>query len=332
MIDALKKFFREHSGSGTLVGALGMMAILGASAMVVDIGHLVSVKGELQRAADAGAMAGARALWPLALPMIQNPPANPNCVGAKGVAQATATSAANQVDGEVLTTANLNIEVGNYDYGTGAFTVKTDCTLTSNAVKVKISKDINNIFFARIWNITSLKPQAKAIGTMGFAKAVGKGTMPIAINKMYVVPGASVFINFSPDALDNGGWFANPPDKTGASTFKDYITNASCPPLNIGDIISLQNGEDATCFDALKNELARHTEGYWDTFLPVVETDKFVAPEPIVAFVPFRITRVVDTGSSKGVEGTVVGLAECGGALPGSDVNCGALSPPKAVN
>jgi Flp pilus assembly protein TadG len=332
MVDQLKKFCREPSGSGTLIGAIAMMAVLGVSALVVDIGHLVSVKGELQRAVDAGALAGARALWPMALPVVQNPPANPDCVSAKGIAQTTATSVANQVDGEALTAANLTIDVGNYDYATRKFTQKTDCTLTSNAVRVKANKIVNNVFFARIWNITSLNPQATAIGTMGFAKAVGKGTIPIAINKMYVNPGTSVFINFSPDPSDNGGWFANPPDKSGASTFKDYITEAACAPLKIGDIISLQNGTDTTCFDALKAELEKHTEGYWDTFLPVVDTEQFNQPEPIVAFVPFRITNVVDTGSCKGVEGTVIGLAECGGALPGSDVNCGALAPPKAVN
>jgi hypothetical protein len=70
----------------------------------------------------------------------------------------------------------------------------------------------------------------------------------------------------------------------------------------------------------------------WDTFLPVVNTDQFNHPEPIIAFVPFRITQVVDTGSAKGITGQVIGLAECGSALPGSDVNCGVLAPPKAVN
>jgi Flp pilus assembly protein TadG len=332
MLEKMRDFLNELGGAGTAVAGLCLMVVLGVAAMVVDIGHLATVKGELQRAADAGAMAGARALWPTALPMIMNPPANPNCYGAKGVALSTATSANNQVDGEVLTAENLAIEVGNYDYNTMTFAPKSDCTLTSNAVKVSAHKDVNTILFASIWNLTSMKPAATATGTMSFAKAVGKGTIPIAINKMYVIPGTEVYINFAPDPLDNGGWFADPPDKSGASTFKDYITKASCPPLKIGDIINLQNGQDTTCFDALKDEWAKHPEGHWDTFLPVVETDSFNQPEPIVGFVPFRITAVVDTGSSKGVTGKVIGLAECGAALPGSDVNCGVLAPPKAVN
>jgi Flp pilus assembly protein TadG len=331
MREKMRNFFKELGGAGTVVAGLCLMVILGVAALVVDIGHLATVKGELQRAADAGSMAGARALWPTALPIFTNPPAGPDCVSAKGLALNTATSANNQVDGEVLSAANLTIEVGNYDYATRVFTPRSDCPPTINAVKVTAQKDINTIFFASIWNLTSMQPAATATGTMGFAKAVGKGTIPIAINKIKVVPGDTVYIDFSPDAVNSGGWFANPPDKIGAKTFKDYIMNASCPPLQVGDVISLQNGEDATCFDALKNEKLKRGE-FWDTFLPVVNTDQFNHPEPIMAFVPFRITQVVDTGSAKGITGKIIGLAECGAALPGSDVNCGVLAPPKAVN
>ncbi|MFH1597412.1 MAG: pilus assembly protein TadG-related protein, partial [Pseudomonadota bacterium] len=223
MREKMRNFFKELGGAGTAVAGLCMMVILGVAALVVDIGHLATVKGELQRAADAGSMAGARALWPMAVPMITNPPAGPDCYSAKGVALSTSTSANNQVDGEVLTAANLAIVVGNYDYATRVFVPKSDCTLTSNAVKVTAQKDVNTIFFASIWNLTSMQPAATATGTMSFAKAVGKGTVPIAINKIFVVPGDTVYIDFSPDAVNSGGWFANPPDKIGAKTFKDYI-------------------------------------------------------------------------------------------------------------
>ena len=327
----MRNFFKELGGAGTAVAGLCLMVILGVAALVVDIGHLATVKGELQRAADAGSMAGARALWPMALPLITNPPAGPDCVSAKGLALNTTTSANNQVDGEVLTAANLTIQVGNYDYATRVFTPRSDCPPTINAVKVTAQKDVNTIYFASIWNLTSMQPAATATGTMGFAKAVGKGTIPIAINKIKVVPGETLYIDFSPDAVNSGGWFADPPDTASAKTFKDYIMNANCPPLQIGDVISLQNGQDTTCFDALKNEKLKRGE-FWDTFLPVVNTDQFNHPEPIIGFVPFRITQVVDTGSAKGITGQVIGLAECGAALPGSDVNCGVLAPPKAVN
>lgn len=330
MLEGLKKVWGEQLGSGTATACISIMALLGASALAVDIGNLSVTKAELQRAVDAGAMAGARALWPTALPMMVNPPDHPNCYGAKDVALNTAMHVSNKVGGQILTAEDLSIEVGNYDNAARSFTPKGDCTLTSNAVRIKAQKKITNIFFAGVLGVNSLQPKAEAIGTMGFAKAVGKGTLPMAINKMFVVPGTEIFINFYSDPNDNGGWFADPPDKTSAATFKDYIVNESCPPLKIGDVINLQNGQDTSALQALKDELKEHPGG-WDTFLPVVNTDKFNHPEPIEGFVPFRITEVNDTGGTKGVRGKVVALSVCKGALPGSDVNCGTLAPVKVV-
>lgn len=331
MLKKMRNLLTRQDGSGPLIGGLCMFVFLGIGAVSVDIGHLVSVKAELQRAADAGAMAGARALWPTALPMVLNPPSTPDCVSARSVARTVTMAADNPVNGTPLSAENLTVEVGQYDYATKAFTPTTDCTLTSNAVRVQAGRDLTNIFFARIWNITRLQPRVQATACMGFAKAVGKGTLPIAINKVFVVPGSILNINFNPDPLDNGGWFADPPDRANAATFRDYIVNDSCPPLNIGDVINLQNGTDTSALQALKDELALRPDG-WDTFLPVVDTDKFNSLEPIIAFVPFRITEVRDTGGNKGVTGKFLGLAQCGTALPGSGVNYGALAPPKAVN
>ena len=331
MLDTIRNLVKEQQGSGAIIAGLCLLVFIGVAALAVDIGHLVPVKEELQRAADAGAMAGVRALWPMTMPVILNPPSNPDCANAQNVAQTTATSNHNKVDEATLTTANLTITVGHYDYGTKVFTPQPYCAPNTNAVQVTAQKVIGTIFFARIWNITSLRPRATTTATMSFAKAVGKGTIPIAINKPSVVPGNVVYINFNPDPLDTGGWFADPPDSASAKTFKDYIGNDSCPPLKIGDVITLQNGVDGTALDALKTELANHPGG-WDTYLPVVDTDKFNSSEPIVAFVPFRITEVTTSGNNKGVTGTVLGLAQCGGALPGSEVNYGVLAPPKAVN
>ncbi len=299
MLAQLKKFWSEQLGSGTATAAICMMALLGGSALAVDIGHLAVTQAELQRAIDAGVMAGARALWPTALPMMVDPPSNPNCVGAKGVALSTAMNVNNKVGGQLLTEEDLTIEVGNYDSATKNFTPKTDCMLTSNAVRIRAQKKINNIFFAGVFGVDSLQPRAEAIGTMNFAKAVGKGTLPMAINKMFVVPGNEIFINFYNDTDDNGGWFADPPDKANSSTFRDYIVNDSCRPLKIGDVINLQNGSDTSCLQALKEELMNHPSG-WDNFLPVVNTNTFNHSEAIVGFVPFRITEVIDSGGTKG--------------------------------
>ena len=48
--------------------AIGLVVFLGFGALALDIAHLVSVKRELTKAAEAGALSGARGLWPMDLP------------------------------------------------------------------------------------------------------------------------------------------------------------------------------------------------------------------------------------------------------------------------
>ena len=56
----------DQSGFSAVFGAIVIVVLIGFTALALDIGHLFVVKSELQKAAEAGALAGARAL---ALPM-----------------------------------------------------------------------------------------------------------------------------------------------------------------------------------------------------------------------------------------------------------------------
>ena len=320
-------FINNCQGSITIITALGLFFLLGAVALGLDIARLVVLKSELQRAADAAAGAGARGLWPVAMPVLLYPPNNPDCTTATSWARNTFRN--NQVDRAILTDGEYTIEVGRWDYATRTFTQV--CSLNSNAVQVTVSKSNVRLFFAQTLGLTSGAIQAGATAVMDFARGVGKGTLPIAINKRFAIPGTTIQINFNPDPLDNGGWFAMPPDSANARTFRDYIRNDSCPPLKIGDIIILQNGVDASALGLMQTELAQHN-GAWDTFLPLVNTDTFNQAEPIVGFVPFRITRVVDTTSDKHVEGTIMGLGQAPSGMPGGAVNYGTLSPPRVIH
>jgi len=307
--------------------AVAMVMLMGSAALAMDIAHMLTVKNELQRLTDAAAMAGARGLWPSTLPSMSSSPP-PDCATALSRGMSVATNANNQVDGAPLTTAAINLESGRWNYNTREFT--PGCVANTNAVKATARKEGVNMFFAGIWGRGPATITATTTAVMDFAGGVGKGTLPIAINKRYVVPGQYLFINFNPDPVDNGGWFANPPDGANARTFRDYINYGTCPPLKVGDIISLQNGQDTSVLQDLQAKLVEHG-GQWDTFLPVVNTDTFNQSQPIAAFLPFRITEVRDTTSNKGVGGNVLGLAESASSEPGGQ-NCGLLAPPKAVN
>ncbi len=56
------RVYLDQSGSVGLIFAMSLIVILGLAALVIDLGHAYVVKRELQNAAEAGALAGARAL------------------------------------------------------------------------------------------------------------------------------------------------------------------------------------------------------------------------------------------------------------------------------
>ncbi len=86
----------DASGAIALVMGLALVAFLGMAALAVDYGHMCVVQGELQKAAEAGALAGANAL---------GSSGNPNW----SVAQSTATTLVqqNQAAGQTLTDAQV---------------------------------------------------------------------------------------------------------------------------------------------------------------------------------------------------------------------------------
>lgn len=55
----LRCLWRQEFGQGLVLAALGMVVILGFAAMAVDVGFWYSQRGEVQKAVDAAALAGA---------------------------------------------------------------------------------------------------------------------------------------------------------------------------------------------------------------------------------------------------------------------------------
>jgi hypothetical protein len=306
--------------------AVLLVMLLSMAALAIDYGHMAWVQYELKKAAEASALAGARALWPMNLWDTSGTRPDPNCDAPLSRALNTATS--NEADGANLATSEVAVEVGRWDYATQLFTPGNSSS--ANGVRVTTQRNNVQMYFARIFGIFSKDLSARAIAVMDFAGAVGQGTLPIAINKDYTIPGTILFINFTPDTIDNGGWFAERHDIANAATFKDYIDNAACPPLRINDIINLQNGQDSSVLKDLNDKLLSQPSKTLDTLLPVVDADKFNQDQPIIAFVPFRITQVQTTGNPKGVTGTVISLGTMQSAQPGGS-NYGALAPPKLV-
>jgi len=319
-----KEFLDNDSGAVAVYVAIALAVLLGGAALALDIAHMVSVKRDLTKAAEAGALSGARGLWPQDFSTATS--RDPDCSTATNVARTTAMK--NRVDGVNLSTGEVTAEVGRWDYATKQFT--PGISVNANSVRVTTSRANVQMLLAQVLGQTSENMQASAVAIMDFATAVGNGCLPIAVNQDYAgTSNITIYIGFNPDPEDNGGWFAKAPDSASAKTFKDYIDNNSCPPLNIGDTIDLQNGVDTSALQELSDELANHPGG-WVVFLPVVNTPKFNHSDQIDAFVPIKITEVNKSGNPKYIKGTVLTMAEAASALPGGG-NFGALAPPKLV-
>ncbi len=317
-------FFDNESGAVAVYAAIGLVVFLGCAALALDTAHMVSVKRELTRAAEAGALSGARGLWPVDLSSAIS--RDPNSSNAESKASATATK--NRVDGTNLTTAEVTVEVGRWNYVTKQFTPGNNSS--ANGVRVTTRRNNVQMILAQVLGQAPRNMSAVAVAVMDFATAVGKGTIPMAVNLSHAqTPGTTVYIGYNPDPQDNGGWFAAEPDNVNAKTIKDYIRNESCPPLHVGDTIDLTNGTVDSALQALKDELAKHPDG-WNVFLPVVDTPKFNHEDQIDAFVSARIIEVKDDANPKYVKCMILTMAEAASALPGGGKS-GALAPPKLV-
>ena len=66
---------REHKGSALIFVAITLVVLFGFVGLALDVGYLYIIRGELQNAADSGALAGAQVLYDD--PTISNPPEVP---------------------------------------------------------------------------------------------------------------------------------------------------------------------------------------------------------------------------------------------------------------
>jgi Flp pilus assembly protein TadG len=161
-------------GNFATIFALVVPALLGFTALVIDIGHFWQVRSQLQNGADAAALAGIRDLNGAAA---QFP-----------VARLSSQTLAAQHDAN-QTALNLNLNAGNgsagdiilghWDFGLRSFTV-ADAAMPSsrvNAVKVNARRTAAeggavDTFFARVFGASTQDLTANAIAVGGSPSAV----------------------------------------------------------------------------------------------------------------------------------------------------------------
>jgi Flp pilus assembly protein TadG len=140
---------RSEAGAIAIVVALLMVAMVGFSALVIDVGSLYEQRRQLQTAADAAALAG-----------VQELPSNPDAARAI----ATAYAKQNSADDNAVSVTISQTYVPN------------------DTIRVTVSNPDSPTYFARIWGRSSAAVSARAIAFVGSPAVMpGRTVMPMAI-------------------------------------------------------------------------------------------------------------------------------------------------------
>jgi Flp pilus assembly protein TadG len=304
-------FSRNESGTVAIITAILMVVLLGFLALAVDVGHLATVKNELQNAADAAALAGARALVFKEGAMVQKitpVPDPPYCAQAINWAQNTI----NQSDAKNLTISS--VQTGVWDWPNNTFTPSVICQAGVNAVHVVVQRDAASnwpvaTWFARIFGVDTVNASAQATAACGYLNEYCDWA-PIALTTDFYnnnqFPSESQLdtsytpqntIMFYPDQGDDGGWCLttqNPTPPTLTNAIENPASNG-CLSLDGTSTVYLNNGNLVPGIRAVQEAIANSGDSYdptnpcdynpddplnstgpdpcWNVIVPVVQRD-----------------------------------------------------------
>lgn len=146
----LARFRRDERGGVAVLMAVGLVMLLGAAAIAIDLSYAYVERNRLQVAADTAALAAANAL--------------PDETAARAAALDYAgRNMPTDAHGDVL--VESDVDIGNWDDSTRSFTIGATPT---NAVRVSTRRDAANgnplgLFFGRALGIASLDLSASAV-------------------------------------------------------------------------------------------------------------------------------------------------------------------------
>jgi Flp pilus assembly protein TadG len=192
----------ERRGAITVLAATCSIVALAMVAFAVDVGYVLSSKQELQRAADATALA---ACWEYALKLSEGDSASDAMTAGRGIAadyaqQNSVGGVLPAIDGNVANTSTGDLVFGQiedlYAYDSALNTANPSAY---NAVRVKIRRDalLNGetpFFFAKIFGRTSMGLDAEA--TAGYIRNISG----------FRAPGSGGNLDILPYALDWDTW------------------------------------------------------------------------------------------------------------------------------
>jgi hypothetical protein len=242
----------NQRGAIILIVAISLVVLVGFVALAIDVSDLIVVRNQLQNAADAGALAGARFLY------INDGTGLTVNVGANQIAyDAAKANKAIAVTGQIAVDVNwpgTDVQRGHWSFGLGDLPrgfypneVATDLvdlwdTSTEeldantdfiNAIKVVARRQENPApsFFARIFGYDDFELAADAVAYIGFAGTLQPGDVdqPIGICKQAIIDENGNYTCNTGRMIDSGGGTTH---NTGAwSNFSQPCETASVPSV-----------------------------------------------------------------------------------------------------
>jgi len=278
---------KNERGATAIIVALLMFAFIGFTALAVDVGHLFVVDNELQNAADAGALAGARFLYNED-GTINGGDTATNDGGANAIANDAAEANKSEgVDVESDGEQAGDSQRGHWSFATRTFTPKSSLkpfklfnvsteeldsnTLFINAVMQTVKRKTipANSFFAKIFGYDNFVRDAVAVAYIGFAGSLdeGEADQPIVICEGSILNdygeydcsiGRMINSGQSVETSESGGWTSfNQEDNACSGTSANEVKALVCSggneePLTYGDPMATNGGEIQSAFTKLR--------------------------------------------------------------------------------
>lgn len=278
-------------GVTAIVIALLMLVFLGVAALAVDVGYLYMARNQLQNAADAAALAGARQLGYLfknhingadAQGTLQEPNITGNPDGVKTVAIATAK--ANKVTASELETTDIDVKIGRWSFVDKKLTETND---RPRAVQVHTHRQNTHgigTFFARLLGRDVVDVSAIATATL-LPVPSGTPEAPFVIAQDWFTWNCStpnLIWNVSSNDASCAAWWGQ--NKNDVKPRIQCVYADNCPVMVAGDSAGpITNGQIANIyykknetltlvalFDYMKTRDDDGNPNTWTTIAPVV--------------------------------------------------------------
>ena len=281
---------QDQSGVVVVLVAILMLVFLGIAALAIDLSNLYVVRNELQNAADAGALAGARFLYNEDGTLV-NEGANQIAYDAAIANKALAMTGAIAVDvnwEEDEEDGNIgDVQRGHWSFATRTFTANDSLLPVDlwnvstedldadpnfiNAVRVEARRQRTPgtpaaSFFARILGYENFELSADAVAYIGFAGSLRPADVdqPIAICKQAITNSDGDYTCNTGRMIDSGGgtthnsgaWtnFSQPCDTASASSVRPLVCGGGNPDeVSFGDGMGTVGGMQNNVYSDLRD-------------------------------------------------------------------------------